>query len=77
MPDIPHMHYYFLGILFVLKIMIFQDSIYAKEVERKLPKLIGSNSKNQIFQTGQLLVNIRNGLLVLTGLTVFILNFAL
>ncbi|MAZ47854.1 MAG: hypothetical protein CME65_04785 [Halobacteriovoraceae bacterium] len=74
MPDIPHMLYYFLGILFVLKIMIFQDNVYMKSIEKKAPKLIGSNSKNEIFRMGKFLVNSRNALLVIAGLSLFIIN---
>lgn len=74
LPSIPHMQYYFVGILFVIKILVMEDGKYSRYIQKSLPSIIGSNSKDKIFKTTKFMVATRNTLLALTVILILILH---
>lgn len=69
---IPHMHFYFIGVLFAIKLLAFDDNIYSKSLKKELPKFLGSNSNDLIFKSTQFVVRARNINLVIVGLIIII-----
>jgi retron-type reverse transcriptase len=72
--EIPHMHFYFLGVLFAIKLLAYDDATYAKNLKKALPKVLGSNSNSLIFKSTQSVVLARNINLIATGIFIILVE---
>jgi hypothetical protein len=72
--QIPYMHFYFWGVLFAIKLLAFDDSIYEKNLQKALPAIIGNNSKDIIYGSTRMVVRMRNLNLIAAGLIILLIE---
>lgn len=81
-PQIPYMHYFFILILFLLKILVLSDPSYKEKltprVKNTLQKENKKNpSKSMIYKRVEYIIKARNFSLILSGIIILCISIAL